>query len=1069
MSSFSGRGASARLAGAAALTAALMAGPLLAQGVAARVEGVVTDSSGAPVPGAAVTATHAATNALREAVSDAEGRYVLTPLALGEHRVQVSLQGFKARATRVSLSVNEAARLDFVLEVGALDEVVEVSGAAPLIEKTTSFIGTVIDRSQVEQLPLNGRNFTQLTTLTPGVTRGVPGSSASGQSGEAETFRYGEVGGGAISVNGLREQFNNFLIDGIDNNETLVNSLAYFPSPEALQEFQVITTNAPAEFGRAGGAITNIVTKSGGNTFHGSAYLFNRAKGLAATPTFATEKPDFGQNDFGATLGGPVRRDRTFFFLSYHGLRSTIPVEAGNRVTVPTARMRNGDFSELLDPAFAGVGGPVTIHDPLTGAPFPGNVIPAARLDPAAVRYLSAFPLPDVPGSALRNFLTRRQKKSTFHDFDGRLDHRLGADDQAFVRASVWNDQFADPGRIPGFQAGFGSGTSRNKGYLVGASETHTFSPNLINEVRLGHVNFRFEFLPVGFGADQNQQLGIPGPGGITVANGLSLIGGGDGRYLEYLGDFGQYIVRQRTWQLSDTLTWVRGSHQLKAGITVLRRGVEFERTRYGKGFYFYSDFVATPGNVPPLGQSGYEVADMLLGRTQFTATGVPGFAPRETLSWENSLFVQDDWRVGRRLTLNLGLRYDVFTPYYERDDKLANYDPERRALVLPGQDGVPRSTVDTDRNNVGPRAGFAYLLGDRTVLRGSYGVFYSLDRGGVDNQLSENPPAVVTQFRFDGPGSRVRLSEPIPLPVPVSAANPVLPDGSGVVFVPRDNPTTLVQQFSAGVQRELDASTAVMVSYVGTRGDNLTAVVSAAGFGGAIEGRLTTLRNIAESRYDSLQLSLRRNESAGLSYLASYTLGKATNNSPGQFPGNASAFRNTPTDPGNLGLDQGPADYDVRHRLTVAATYRLPFAKDHAVLGGWSLNTIVTVQSGTPFSVFTGDRRADQSGDANDGPRTSDQWFDTSAFSPPQGPRGTATRNSVRAPGLRTVDLSLFKTFRLRDRYGLELRLEGFNVLNTPQYAQPNQMLDDPNFGRITGTRLNSERQVQVAARVTF
>ncbi|HEX6737578.1 MAG TPA: TonB-dependent receptor, partial [Vicinamibacteria bacterium] len=880
-----------RATGAMGLAAALGA-PAFAQGVTAKVEGVITDSSGAAVPGATVTATQLATNAARDAVSDGQGRYALTALPLGEHRVQVSLSGFKPKATRVTLTVNESARLDFVLEVGALDEVVEVSGAAPLIEKTTSFIGTVIERQQVEELPLNGRNFTQLTTLTPGVTRGVPGSSAAGASGEAETFRYGEVGGGAISVNGLREQFNNFLIDGIDNNETLVNSLAYFPSPEALQEFQVITTNAPAEFGRAGGAITNIVTKSGSNTFHGSAYLFNRAKGLAATPTFASEKPEFGQNDFGATLGGPILRDQTFFFLSYHGLRSTIPVEAGNRVTVPTARMRSGDFSELLSPGFTGSNAPITLYDPLTGQPFAGNIIPSARLDPVAVRYLNSFPLPDLATSALRNYLTHREKKSTFHDFDGRLDHKLGASDQGFVRASVWNDQFSDPGRIPGFQAGFGSGTSRNKGFIVGAGETHSFSGNLINELRLGHVGFRFEFLPVGFGEDQDRALGIPGPGGVTVDNGLSLIGGGDGRFIEYLGDFGQYIVRQSTWQASDTLTWVRGSHQLKGGFTVMRRGLTFERTRFGKGFYFYSDFTATPGNVPPLGQSGYEVADMLLGRTQFTATGVPGFEPRETISWENALFVQDDWRATRNLTLNLGLRYDLFTPYYERDDKLANYDPATRTLVLPGQNGVPRATVDTDHNNFGPRAGFAYILGAKTVVRGSYGIFYSLDRGGVDNQLSENPPAVVTQFRFDGAGSRVRLSDPIPLPAPVSPTNPVLPDGSGVVFIPRDNPTTLVQQFSAGVQRELDASTAVMVSYVGTRGDNLTAVVSAAGFGGAIEGRLTTLRNIAESKYDSLQVSLRRNESAGLSYLASYTLGKADNNSPGQFPGNSSAFR---------------------------------------------------------------------------------------------------------------------------------------------------------------------------------
>lgn len=1055
------RGIPARL-GLASVLALLLAGPALAQSTG-RVEGIVADATGASVPGASVTATNLGTNLAKTVVTDSTGGYVLTPLSVGSYQVKVEMPGFKEQTTKLTLSVNQAARLDFKLEVGGQTEVVEVTGVAPLIEKSTSFIGTVIDSNQVEDLPLNGRNFTQLATLVPGVTRGIPGSNASGGSGEAETFRYGEVGGGAISVNGLREQFNNFQLDGVDNNETLVNNIAYYPSPEAIQEFRVITTNAPAEFGRAGGAITNLVTKSGGNAFHGSAWEFNRAKGLAATPTFSTAEPDFSQNDFGATLGGPIKRDKTFFFLAYHGLKSTIPVEAGGKVTVPTAKMRRGDFSELL-----GLASPITIYDPVTGLPYPGNVIPPSQIDPVAQRYLNVYPLPDLPG-VTNNYATHREKNSTFHDFDARIDHNLGTNDALFLRGSFWNDKFSDPGRIPGYQAGFGSGTSGNKGLSIGLGETHTFSSSLVNELRLGFVDFRYEFLPVGYGTDQNKALGIPGPGGITVANGISLIGGGNGGYIEYLGDFGQYIVKQKTLQLSDSITWLKGSHNVKAGFTLLRRDLTFERTRFGKGFYFYSDFTATPGNKPNLGNTGYEVADMLVGKTQFTATGVPGYVPRETLSWENAVFLQDDWRVSRKLTLNLGLRYDIFAPYYEKDDKLANYDPNTKTVVLPGKNGVPRSTVDTDSNNLGPRAGFAYQIDDQTVVRGSYGIFYSLDRGGVDNQLSENPPAVVTEFRFDGAGANVRISDPIPLPTTVNPSNPVLPQGSGLVYVPRDTKTTTVHQFSANVQRELTHSTAVMLAYVGTRGSNLTAVTSSAGFGGGIEGRLTTLQNIGASQYDSLQVTVRRAPTRGLSYLLSYTLGKATNDTPGQFPGNASAFRNTPTDPRNLGLDEGYADYDVRHRLTYAGTYELPIMKDNRILGGWSLNAIVTVQSGSPFTVYAGDKRADQSGDPNQGPKTTAQWFDTSVFSSAVGAQGTEKRNAVRGPGYYNVDMSLFKNFKLRGRSALELRLEAFNVLNHPQYGQPNQFLGDGNFGKITGTRLNSERQVQLAARVTF
>ena len=1053
-------------AGLAAVVLALAAGPALAQS-AARVEGIITDSTGAAVPGVAVTATNRGTNVAREAVSDLEGSFSLTSLPVGQYLITVSLAGFREQTTRLTLNVNQVARLDFRLEVGGVTEVVEVAAVAPIIDKSTSFIGTVVDSQQVKDLPLNGRNFTQLTTLVPGVTRGTPGSAASGQNQSAETFRYGEYGGAAISVNGLREQFNSFQLDGIDNNETLVNSIAYIPSPEVIQEFRAITTNAPAEFGRAGGAVQNIVTKSGTNVFHGSGYFYLRPRGMAATPTFAAEKPEFENKDFGATLGGPIKKDKTFFFLSYHGLRSSIPVEAGNKVTVPTARMRNGDFSELLDTGLTGLPSPVIVYDPLTGQPFPGNVIPQDRISPVGRAFLDAYPDP-TQGGVLRNYLTQRQKQSTFDDFDGRFDHNFSQNDQLFLRGAYWQDEFSDPGRIPGYQAGFGAGTSRNKGFMAALGETHVFSSHLINELRVGYIDFRFEFLPVGFGTDQNAQLGIPGPGGVTVANGISLIGGGDGRYIEYLGDFGQYQIKQKTLQLSDSVTWIKGAHTFKFGGSLIQRRMFQTRTQFGKGFYFYRDgFGFEPG------YTGYEVSDMLIGATNFTATGVPGYVPREVVSWENSIFAQDDLRVNRKLTLNLGLRWDVFTPYYEKDDKLANYDPASGTLVLPGQNGAPRSTVDTDYNNIGPRVGFAYQLNDRTVLRGSYGIFYTLDRGGIDNQLTENPPSVVTEFRFgDVPGARVRISDPIPLPTPVDPNDPVLPQGSGLVYFPRDSKSTTVQQFSAGFQRELTSNTAAMLVYVGTRGDNLTAKLTNAGFAGDnLADRLSTLKNIGTSQYDSIQASLRRNLSGGLSYLASYTLSRAKDDIPSLYPGSSS--RGTAvTDINDLSKDWGYADFDSRHRFTLAGTYELPWAKENKILGGWAVNTVVTLQSSTPFTAYAeggGPLRADQNGDPNGGPKTSDEWFDTSVFTRPTTSQGSAERNSVRAPGIKTIDLSLFKNFALGQRANLEVRLEGFNITNTPQYGQPNQVLNDPNFGKITGTRLNTERQFQIAARFTF
>jgi hypothetical protein len=1051
----------------AALVCLVAVGPVFAQSTTARVEGIVTDDSGAAVPGASVTATNTATNFARTVTTDSAGSYVLTPLPIGPYQVKVELQGFKSSSTKANLNINDVARIDLKLSIGAQTEVVEVIGAAPIIEKTTSGIGTVIDRKQVENLPLNGRNFTQLATLSTGVNRGVPGGNASGESGNAETFRYGENGGAAISVNGVREQGNNFQLDGVDNNEILVNSVVFFPPIEALQEFRVMTANAPAEFGRAGGAVTNLITKSGSNQFHGSVYEFNRNKGLASTPEFAVEKPDFSRNQFGATLGGPIVKDKTFFFLSYSGLRSTIPVEAGGKVTVPTARMRNGDFSELLNPAFSGTGGPVIVYNPATGQPFPGNIIPANLINPVGQRYLNVFPLPDLTDRAQQNYYTHRERKSTFDDFDARIDHQFSKDDTMFLRFSFANDNREDPGRIPGYQAGFGSGTAKAKAYGGALGETKVFSPSVVNELRLGYNHLNYAFLPVGYGINQDQLLGIPGPGGITVDNGISLIGGGNGSYIEYLGDFGQYDVTQKTFQLSDSVTWLKGRHNFKFGGTVLRRDMQAIRTNVGKGFYFYRD-----GLGYDTGYTGYEVSDMLIGKTNFTATGVPGYAPRTTVSWENSVFAQDDFRVNSKLTLNLGLRYDVFTPYYEKDDQLGNFNPTFDSagnitggtIIQAGKNGASRSTVDTDWNNIGPRVGFAYQIDAKTVLRGGYGIFYGLDRGGIDNQLTENPPAVVTQYRFSGPGANVALSQPIPLPVPVDPNNPVLPDGSGVIYTPQQNPTNRYQQYNIGVQRELTPTTALMVAYVGTHGDDLTAILSNAGFSGDIQGRLQTVSNVGTSRYNSLQVSLRRT-AADFNYLASYTLGKATNDSPGPYPGPSGNLLSSPTP----GIDEGPADFDVRHRFTFAATYNLPFAKDDKILGGWAVNGIITLQSGNPFTVFGAGKRADQNGDPNNGPKTVAEWFDTSVFSVAAGEYGSAPRNSVIGPSLRTVDMSLFKTFGLGERVKFEFRFEGFNIFNTAQYSFPNYYVDSADFGKISSTRLNSERQFQLAGRLTF
>ncbi len=1063
---------------AAVLLAGLFASPALAQSVTSRVEGLVSDQTGAPLPGVTVVATNVATNTVRQATTDTQGSYLITALQPGDYDLRAELTGFKTQKTRFNLTVNQVSRIDFKMAVGGIEEVVEVVGASPIITKSTSSLATVIDSKQVENLPLNGRNFTQLITLAPGVNRGVPGGQASGQSGQTETFRFGEVGGGAVSANGVREQGNAYYYDGIDNNERLVNSLVFFPSPDALQEFRTITANAPAEFGRGGGAITNLISKSGANAFHGSAYWFKRPQGTAATPTFAPDitgdgkpdKPDFNRDQFGGTLGGPIVKDKTFFFLNYAGLRQTIPVEVGNQVTVPTQRMRNGDFSELLDPAFTHLAGPVTIYDPLTGLPFPGNVIPSSRLNPVGVNYLNAYPLPEITNRLTQNYNVKRENKGDFNDYDVRLDHHFSPTDQLFLRGSYSKDEKFDPGRIPGYQAGFGSGTAEAKAWSLALGYNKVFSSTLVNELRMGYVHYEYGFLPVSYGTNQDAAIGIGGLGGVTSSNGISLVGGGNGNYIEYLGDYGQYIVTQKVYQVSDSLSWVKGKHAFKFGGTFLIADVDSQRQEAGKGFYSFSDFVATPGNRPNLGYTGYEVSDMLVGVTAGTGGGAdPNYTTAKTRNYEISMFAQDDWRLSPTLTLNLGLRWDIYTPYYEMSNRMFNLSPAFDAsgqvvggtAAVPDQNGVPRATVNTDMNNFGPRVGFAYQIRENMVVRGSYGIFYTQDRGGIDNQLTENVRTVsyreFNQNSATGP-AHIRLNDPVQVAPPPDLANPL---STGTVrYMPLDTKTPMYHQLNLGIERELTKTTAVSVFYVGTRGKDLLAQTS--------QGNVRTLSSVASSWYDSLQVSARRT-SANFSYLAAYTWGHALNDSPGPFPApNAPAV---PTIQNDLGVDKGNADYDVRQRFTFAATYLLPFAKDNRILGGWSLNAILTLQTGNWFSVYGDNTRADlvTGQDPNSGPKTSAEWFNTAAFASPSSPYDRSGRNIVVGPGFRNLDLSLFKTFRLKGSSALEIRLESFNLFNHPQYAIPGQFFGDANFGRVTQTLQNSERQFQFAARLTF
>ncbi|HEY0547327.1 MAG TPA: carboxypeptidase regulatory-like domain-containing protein [Pyrinomonadaceae bacterium] len=1066
----------------------LIISPSFAQTDTARMQGVITDSNGAALPGATVTVTNLGTNRAVTTQANQDGEYTVPALPAGQYKVEVKQDAFKTTTQNVTLEVTQVARLDFKLEPGGVTEVIQITDTLPLVQTENATIGTVIQGRQVTELPLNGRNFTQLATLVPGVTRGVPDSDASGARGNAETFRNGSTGGAVLSVNGLRPQANNFILDGIDNNESLVNTIIIFPPAEAIQEFRVQTSVAPSEFGRAGGAVINTSIKSGTNQYHGSAFEFIRNDNLDARETFAPARQEFRRNQFGGTFGGPILKDKLFAFGDYQGLRQFLPLQV-DRASVPTARMRLGDFSELL---------PTTIiRDPLTGLPFAGNIIPAGRINPVGQRYLNAFPLPNAPG-VRQNYITQRTQIQQFNDFDVRVDWNVRTDDQFFGRFSYGQDNSVTSSRLPQLPAGFGSGTNFNRTRSLALGETHIFGQNVINELRLGYIRVFYGYTPPFQGQRISADLGIPNANTSPLLGGGALIGGFNDQ-IEYTGDFGPFLVPQNSYQVADTMSVVHGSHNLRFGASIIRRQVNLFRPNRGKGF-----FMIGPGTGRT---TGYEVSELLVGFIDNYTIGPP-FGTVGTRNWETGFYFQDDWRVNRKLVLNLGLRYDLYTNPTEVENRQANFDIATNRILIAGQDGNSQSLVPTDKNNFAPRLGFAYdWNGDgKTVIRGGYGIFYFLDRGGIDNQLAQNPPfSGFREFRFDD-GYRITLSGRAPNgtlnstlatgPLPtgeLSNLNLNNPQNVTVFAALPTNKTSMVQQYNLQVQRELWRDTALSVAYVGTRGSHLTTyynfnrqVYNAASGTRAFPnlGNVNVQDTSGKSSYNSLQAQLERRFSKGWQFLAAYTWAHAIDDSAGAFDNqtNRVDFRNLP-------LERGNSSLDVRHRFVFSTLYQLPFGRGQQygsdiskpmdyLFGGWQLNSILILQTGLPFDLIdpgNPETRPDLIGTVTV-TGNPDMYFNTSAFvrvpTNAAGVKlrpGTFGRNVLYGPGTKNLDLSLFKNFAITERVRTQFRAEVFNVTNTPQFSQPNGDITSGDFGKIRGTRLGTNRQIQFALRLEF
>ncbi|MDQ3805185.1 MAG: TonB-dependent receptor [Acidobacteriota bacterium] len=1085
----------------------LLASPGFAQTESARIIGNVTDASGAALPGATVTVTEIGTERAVTANAGDDGAYSVAGLSPGRYRIEVTQAGFKTTRQEVTLEIQQVASLNFALEAGGVSEVIEVTADAPLVEASTSAIGEVIQGRQIVELPLNGRNVLELARLVPGVTQGVPSGFATGVGGNAETFVNRNTGGAALSVNGQRTQANNFLLDGVDNNESLVNTIQIFPSADAVQEFRVQTSVAPAEFGRGGGGIVNAATRSGRQDFFGSLFTFIRNDNFDARPTFDTRKNEFRRGQFGGTLGGPLYLPRfgeggprklggenLFFFTDYEGLRQFLPLGA-DIATVPTEAFRRGDFSVLLNPAASGLTSAIQLTDPLTGLPIPGNrldLLSGNRLNPVGLAYLSAFPLPNRGSQVLGNYQNTRVEILDQDTFDFRVDGNFNASNQMFGRISWGRAQQETTSRLTTLPAGFGSGSNfrRTRQAVVGL--TSVLTPSLVNELRLQAARINFGFQPPFFERAVSAELGIPNANRDPLLGGGALIGGFNSQ-LEYTGDFGLYTVPQNTYQLVDSVTYTTGNHTLRFGGQVLRRHVSLFRPNRGKGFFF----LVGNGEADGIRLTGFEQSDLLIGFVNNYSVGPP-FGTVGTFNWENAGFVQDDWRVSPRLTLNLGLRYEYFTNPTEQYGRQANFDLDTGRLILAS--GSDDALVDQDRNDFSPRVGFAYdLRGDgRSVIRGGYGLFYFLDRGGIDNQLAQNPPfSGFSQFNYSQ-GFRITLQGRCPNntndsrlctgPLPtgdVSNVDVNNPQNVSVLAILPDNRTANVHQFNVQYQHQLTNETALSVGYVATRGRNLSNYFNING--GRIGGGARPFPNLGdvrvrddsgESSYDSLQLQLERRFTDGFQYLVAYTFSRTRDNAFGAF--------DAPDAGGRFIVEEfGRSNLDFPHVFTFSSVADLPFGRGRRygsdlpraadyVLGGWQLNTIVRLQSGQPFDVRRGGVRLDITGDPYGGP--GGRYLNPAAFSEVPSPggvpqrQGNQERNGLRGEPFRSINLGLAKNFNFTEDTRLQFRTEFFNLTNTPQFGLPERDFSNANdFGRIRTTQLFTNRQIQFGLRLEF
>ncbi|MEQ1948131.1 MAG: carboxypeptidase regulatory-like domain-containing protein [Bryobacteraceae bacterium] len=1109
---------------------------LFAQGTA-DIVGTVTDNSGAVVANAKVTVKNAATSLTRNQQTDASGGYAFALLPIGDYSLTVEVQGFKTfSAQKVTLATGDRTRVDAQMQVGELTQTVEVSEQTIAMQTDSAVVGGLVNTRAVQDLPLNGRNFVALATTVAGANQG-PQSSLSGGTRPDDRRQTSTV-----SANGQSAEANNYLLDGMDNNERSIATIIVKPSVDALQEMKIQTNLYSAEVGRASGAVVNMITKSGTNAFHGTVFEFLRNDVLDAKSYYvgANKKPPYRQNQFGGSLGGPIKKDKTFFFGDYEGLR--ISQSETRNLIVPTPCQLGratcngitqlGNFSESSG----------TLVDPVSKVALANNVLPASSIDKMGALYAALYPTTTngcVTNTATPScqFVNSPKRLQFAHTGDVRIDHRFSDNDSLYGRYSVNQTTTSTQSFLPGVNVGgltdvqpsgsgntFFPGVADQRQQSLGLSYVHIFTPALLLQLNGQLARYVSSSDAANLGVNVNSAWSsFLGLGNL---NQNTPYAGGDGLLqvaptgYQAVGD--AFALPTRYWDTNylygGTVTWSLGSHALKFGATLIRRDYS-QYQLLNKGPYTFNGSMTGNGN-------GF--ADLLSGYASAFGRNMAPFAPQYRTT-EAGEFIQDDWRAARWLTVNMGVRYDIFTALKEKNNALSNFDPTDPAvlatgkMMLAGKDGVSDTlNLKTPMNNFQPRIGFAATLGHGTVIRGGFGTTIYATNVASPANLKNQPNTILYSPNITNGVASFRVSDALPTPTFMPACLTNACGGPSFGFtVPSatklDYRFPLILQYNLTIEKQLGANV-VSIGYVGQNAHhlgrvvpNIQAALPPLGTGGCgvsnnlsalnVCRQYTSLNNVTgiqqlrsdgNSTYNALQFVFQRRLTNGLTASANYTYASSMSD----VGGAGGACGTCATVLNNFKRDRGPSDFLVRNRFALTANYSLPYGKSLKGIAGvlakdWSFNALYVYSTGVPgtvslgsprFGIGSGTDRPDAGASTNSNfTQTLDQWFDISQYrAQPQGTAGNLGRNTIITPASYSLAASVFKNFAIREGMNLQFRVESFNLTNSPTFAAPGLAVGGfnsagtpttaSNFGKITANNaFYTPRDIQLALKLIF